>query len=262
MSQSHGQSEVVARAGRRSLEATRLAAFVTAIALFILIPFALWGGALDRAAPAWLEQASLRPYLALLGGALLVADVVAPVPSSLVAMALCWELGPLVGGLTVALGTWLAFVVGYGLGRALPEERLRGWIGAALWERLRGSASRHSLGWIVATRPLPLLAEATALLAGALRLPLVTALLHAAFASSAVGALYAVSVALGRAQPVAALTVVALVAVPALSWLAHRFAVRRLLAPARAAPALASPFTSHVQEERVMTHAPQGKGHR
>jgi uncharacterized membrane protein YdjX (TVP38/TMEM64 family) len=234
-------------AERSSLAWLRLGAFLVALLLFILIPFALWGGALDREAPALLadlQRDAARPYLALLGGALLVADVVAPVPSSLVAMALCWELGPLAGGCTVALGTWLAFVTGYGLGRALPEERLRRWIGAALWIRLRRSASWGSLAWIVATRPLPLLAEATALLAGALRLPVVPALTHAALASSAVGALYAGSAALGRAQPGAALTALALFAVPALGWLAHRVAVRRLLAPASAAPS-----TSHVQEE-------------
>ena len=55
---------------------------------------------------------------AALGIGLLIADVLLPVPSTLVAMALCWRLGPWWGGASVAAGFSLSFVVGYALGRS------------------------------------------------------------------------------------------------------------------------------------------------
>ncbi len=205
----------------------RLGALLVALCILILVPFALWGGQLDRAAPAWLGSFDAQPWMIVLGIALLVADVVAPVPSSLVCMALCWSLGPVWGGVSVALGTLLAFATGYGLGRMIPEPRLRAWVGAELWDRARARAKRHSLWWIAASRPLPVLAEITALLAGTWRVPPATAFAHAALASAAMGAIYGATASLGRAQPNALLALAVLLALPAASWILHRLALRR-----------------------------------
>jgi uncharacterized membrane protein YdjX (TVP38/TMEM64 family) len=114
-------------------------------------------------------SASLRGLGALaapLGVGLLVADVVLPVPSSLVMIAH----GALFG---VALGTALSFIgslgaalVGFGLGRR----------GGPLLERLVPAAERTRANalldrWgdmaVVVTRPVPILAETVAILAGA-----------------------------------------------------------------------------------------------
>jgi len=114
-------------------------------------------------------SASLRGLGALaapLGVALLVADVVLPVPSSLVMIAH----GALFG---VALGTALSFVgtlgaalVGFGLGRRGGPllERL-----VPAEERARANALLERWGdmAVVVTRPVPILAETVAILAGA-----------------------------------------------------------------------------------------------
>jgi uncharacterized membrane protein YdjX (TVP38/TMEM64 family) len=155
--------------------------------------------------------------------------VVLPVPSSLVAVMLCVALGPLWGGVCVAAGAWLAFVAGYGFGRLVPEARLRRWVGPALWDRLRDRASHRALWWIAVARPLPVLAEISALLAGVWRLPAPGVFLHAALTSVALGALYAGSVRLGQQAPGGLLAVVAMLALPALLWFGHRVLLRRIL---------------------------------
>ena len=195
----------------------------------VLLPFALWGDALERAAPAWLQAHDGRAWLATIGVALLVADVVLPVPSSVIAIALCWSLGPVVGGMAVALGGFLSFATGYGLGRLLPEARLRRWIGAEPWDRLRGRASDHAGWWIVVARPLPVLAELSAVFAGVWRLPLRVAFAQAALASIAMGALYGGSAWLGARAPGAAATFVVLLCLPVAFWAAHRWWLRRIL---------------------------------
>lgn len=199
----------------------------------VLVPFALWGDALERAAPLWLRAQDARAWLAAFGVALLVVDVLLPVPSSLVAVMLCVALGPLWGGVCVAAGAWLSFVVGYGLGRLVPESRLRRWVGPALWDRLRDRASNRALWWITVARPLPVLAEISALLAGVWRVPPLRAFAHAAAAAGVLGALYGASVRVGRDAPHIAATVLVLLLLPAITWWLHRIVVRRLLSPAR-----------------------------
>ena len=112
---------------------------------------------------------SLRGLGALaapLGVALLVADVVLPVPSSLVMIAH----GALFG---VALGTALSFagtlgaaLVGFGLGRRGGPllERL---VPADERARANGLLERWGDMAVVVTRPVPILAETVAILAGA-----------------------------------------------------------------------------------------------
>jgi uncharacterized membrane protein YdjX (TVP38/TMEM64 family) len=103
---------------------------------------------------------------ALVGVGLLLVDVVLPVPSSLVMVLHGALFGVIVGTCLSLCGGVGATLVGFGLGRR----------GGALLNRLvssdeRERADRLLTRWgelaIVVTRPVPLLAEATAMLAGA-----------------------------------------------------------------------------------------------
>ncbi|MBN8739468.1 MAG: hypothetical protein BGP24_06205 [Lysobacterales bacterium 69-70] len=207
----------------------RLGAFVAVLLAAVLLPFALFGDVLDAAAPQWLQRGDARLALAAVGVALLVVDVVLPIPSSVVSIGLCLSLGPFWGGVAVALGCLAAFVAGYGLGRLLPEARLRAWIGPALWDRARLQMQERALWWIVAARPLPVLAEISALLAGAFRLRPCVWGIPAVGASLAVGALYAFSAWLGQREPGLAGLLAVVLVLPALLWFVHRIVLRRLL---------------------------------
>jgi uncharacterized membrane protein YdjX (TVP38/TMEM64 family) len=213
----------------RAAQWLRLGSVLLLLTLCILVPFALWGDALDQAAPAWLERPDNAVLLATLGIALLVADVLLPIPSSVVGMALCWTLGPLWGGASMAVGLTLSFAFGYALGRLAPEHRIRQWVGAPLWDAVSARARHQALWWIVAARPLPLLAEMSALLAGVWRVPAPNALGMAALSSCIVAALYAASAWLGMNEPGMGITLLATLALPASTWVLHRVLVLRLV---------------------------------
>ncbi|WP_170113131.1 VTT domain-containing protein [Ahniella affigens] len=198
----------------------------------VLVPFALWGDALEHAAPMWLANHQGPLWLAALGILLLIADVLLPIPSSVVAMALCWSLGPWLGGCCVAVGSFLSFATGYGLGRIVPEPRLRRFIGARAWDRLRDRAGRSELWWIVLSRPLPVFAELSALLAGVWRLPLISSLGAAAAASLGLGVLYGGSAWLGARSPSTLLSLLLLSCLPTAFWLLHRWWLWRVAAGA------------------------------
>lgn len=197
----------------------------------VVLPFLLWGDRLEHRLPQWLAGLDGRWLIALVGIVLLVADIGLPVPSSVIAMALCWSLGPLWGGLAVAVGTLLAFAAGYGLGRLVPESRLRHWVGDQVWQRVTDLAHRRALWWIVMARPLPVLAEVSAVLAGVWRVPLLPAFAAATLASALLAIGYALSAWLGRQTPGGLSILVFALALPALFWLASR----RLLGPASGA---------------------------
>lgn len=111
-----------------------------------------------------LHTASL--VAAMIGVGLLVVDAVLPVPSSVVMVALGATFGLVDGMLLSLVGSMGGFALGYALGR-----RSRGALTTAVdpGDVARGSAlvSRWGVLAIVASRPLPLVAETVAISAGA-----------------------------------------------------------------------------------------------
>jgi len=162
---------------RRSL---RLLSVLMLLAVAVpLVPFLAFGTRLDRIAAGWLDPPPSAGVVAGLEVGLLAADLLLPVPSSMVATLGGARLGVVWGtacawlGMTAgaAAGWWLGRLVG---GRALdgldPDERET----VRRQERLMGPLL------VVLTRPLPLLAEAAALGAGAAGMDRRTFLLAAA----------------------------------------------------------------------------------
>ena len=108
---------------------------------------------------------STGTFTALLGTGLLVADVVMPVPSSVVMVANGALFGVVGGTLLSVGGSTGAALVGFSIGRrggtllarlVPPEERARADLILSRWGSLA----------IVVTRPVPLLAETVAIMAG------------------------------------------------------------------------------------------------
>ena len=162
---------------------------------------------------------------ALCGVGLLVADVVLPVPSSLVMVTHGVLFGAVAGAALSLVGAVGATLVAYGLGRWAGQRALRKVCSPA--ERARASrlVERWGMLVVVVTRPVPLLAEAVAAMAGAHRLGLLRTTIASVVGGLPAAVLYAMAGALGwsGAPRLSAFGLVLLVAV--LMWVVGRMRV-------------------------------------
>lgn len=107
----------------------------------------------------------LLPLAALLGLALLAGDVFLPVPASLIMIAFGSLFG-LAGGAALSLvGGVLAAVLGYYLGR-LGKARFAKWFGQAALDEGGKLFEKHGLWAVIVSRPIPLISETIAVVAG------------------------------------------------------------------------------------------------
>jgi membrane protein DedA with SNARE-associated domain len=145
---------------------------VTALVLsFVLIPFALWDEAVQTWSARLLTPTAGRSAVISLVVVLLTADVVLPIPSSFVSAGAVALLGAVEGGAAVALGMTAASWLGYGLGRVGGQPLVRKLAGAVQLTRAERMMRRYGSWMLLVCRGVPVLAEASALLAGATRLP-------------------------------------------------------------------------------------------
>jgi uncharacterized membrane protein YdjX (TVP38/TMEM64 family) len=134
----------------------------------ILLPWALIGEDVARLAFATATALADRPWLVMgLVVLLLALDPLLPVPSSIVAVAAGSALGSVIGATAIWLGLMAGALLGYWLGR---------YPGRALTSRLLGDAAMaalnprlHALGplALLLSRPVPVVAEAVVIMAGA-----------------------------------------------------------------------------------------------
>lgn len=132
---------------------------VIVLALAIpIVPFAVVG---ELPGERWLSATDHNAVLfGLTGTGLLAADVLLPIPSSIVGTLLGARLGLVPGLLAAWLGMMIGNLVGYGIGRLLL---------ARLGERLPAASTALAL---FLSRPVPVFAEAVCFTAGAERMPL------------------------------------------------------------------------------------------
>lgn len=201
----------------------RLLAWFSGLSALLLATWLLWGEVWEArftldGAVAWIEAAGAWAWAAGIG--LLAADLVLPVPGTVVMSALGYIYGPLVGGLAAAAGSMLAGLGGYGIGRLVGERAARRLLGSVDYEKGRLLFARGG-GWLVAlSRALPILPEALACTAGLVRMPFARFLGALACGSLPVGFLFAAIGSAGRGAPGWALAFSLLV--PALLWAAAR----------------------------------------
>ncbi len=189
----------------------------------ILVPFAIWGERFDamlslEGTRAWISH--YGKWAGLAGVLLLVADIVLPVPSTVVMSALGLMYGWFIGGLLAAAGSFLAGMTAYVACR---------WLGrpAALWLAGENALKQGEQlfarrgGWLVAlSRWMPVLPEAVSCLAGLVKMNLRTYLVSLTCGSIPVGFAFAAIGALGNSQPGMAMALSAVV--PVLLWVGAR----------------------------------------
>jgi uncharacterized membrane protein YdjX (TVP38/TMEM64 family) len=140
------------------------------LVLFIVVPFVLLEDEFARLGERIAQGGGSNWSVGLAIAALLGGDVFLPVPSSVVSAAAGVLLGFWKGALAVWTGMNVSCLIGYVLGAR--SSRLAGrFVGVASLARASALAERFGNVAIVVCRPIPVLAEATVILAGVVKAP-------------------------------------------------------------------------------------------
>ena len=144
----------------------RYGLFVGVVLGMFLVTFVVAASALPRLDDPGPLLSGSGVIAAVCGVGLLLADVVLPVPSSVVMIAHGVLFGALAGAALSLIGGVGAAWVGYGLGRCAGPPVLRRVCSAAEQARAARFVDRWGVLAVVVTRPVPLLAETVAVMAG------------------------------------------------------------------------------------------------
>jgi uncharacterized membrane protein YdjX (TVP38/TMEM64 family) len=198
--------------GRGLLRGTAIAAIVL---LFILVPFVLF----ERDVNDWALQ-RLRPSappssIAAVVVALLAADVVLPVPSSLVSTASGVSLGFVLGVAASVCGMTLGALAGYLLGRTLGLPIAGHFMSSRDLEIVSARLRSRTTGALVAMRAVPVLAEGSVLMAGVLRVDPWRFFISTFFANVGISVAYGAVGALALSVNSFALAFAGAIAIPA-----------------------------------------------
>jgi uncharacterized membrane protein YdjX (TVP38/TMEM64 family) len=146
----------------------------TLIAILVLVPFMIW----DEQITAWTEEflvaSADRPWI--VGGVvvgLLAADIIAPIPNSLIATFSGMLLGFVRGTLASTIGMTISAVIGYYVGLKAGRPAIGKFVGDEELKRLERLIGRFGYWAIALTRALPVLGEASVIFAGMSRMPMV-----------------------------------------------------------------------------------------
>lgn len=221
---------VVQRMGGQAVKNYRLA--VAALVALLLVAFLVVEAAqvplLSDPAPA---LGSGGVVAALLGIGLLIGDVVLPVASSVVMLLHGALFGVAIGALLSLIGATGAALVGFVIGRR-GSPLLARVIPAPERRRADELLDRWGLLAVIVTRPVPLLAEAVAMMAGASRMRASTIAVGAAIGALPAAVLYAVAGALAVSFVNGALVFGAVILLAGAAWLLGRTPVLRRRQPA------------------------------
>lgn len=174
-----------------------------AIILLILVTFVLFEDRLDAWSASILTERTSKSVVAAGVVGLLGSDIVLPIPSSVVSTAAGGLLGFWTGMLTSFAGMTLACLSGYWLGRYGGRPAVRRFVGDREIEAARARFARAGDWMLIAARPVPVLAEASIVLAGILGRPFARVFLLCSVSNLAISAAYS--------------------AVGAFAWRAHSF---------------------------------------
>lgn len=188
-----------------------------------IVPFVTLGESFEAQAAAWVQ----RPWSTgeLIGATigLLSADILLPVPASGVCTYAAGILGFWKGAAAAWVGMSAGALLGYEAARWLGHPLARRLIAADDRERLERSAARRGAWSLVLLRPAPVLAEASVILAGALRMPRRTFLAGVLPTNAVMAVVYAAFGAFADSQGALVPAVVASLALPLAGlWLLRR----------------------------------------
>ncbi len=179
------------------------ALWLLALVLVPIVPFVILG---ELPGQRWLEQQDSDFAIGVVGSALLASDVFLPIPSTVVGSLLGLRLGFVLGALWGWLGLFAGNLLGYAAGRLALRAagiELPAWNTSAL---------------LFVTRPIPILAEAVAMAAGAGQVPFASFALAAALGNAVFALVLAASGAALLSDDWAGVGLAAPMALPVVGW--------------------------------------------
>jgi uncharacterized membrane protein YdjX (TVP38/TMEM64 family) len=135
------------------------------IAFGLVLFFVLGDALVER---SWLD--AFGSWVWLVGAGLIVADIVLPIPTTLVITVMGQKYGPMLGGLIGVLGSCSAGVIAYSLTRMLGPRFARWLLADELASAEKFFAEKGAFA-VACSRWLPLLPEAISCMAGLARMP-------------------------------------------------------------------------------------------
>ena len=192
-----------------------------AVVALILIPFFLFESYFTALAERAASGDISRPAAIATIGGLLAFDVVLPVPSSIVSAAAGVVLGFWRGAAVVWGGMMVSCAMAYLIG-ARSARLARRLVGDDGMARAASTAARYGTFAIVLCRPVPVLAEASVIFAGVIRVPLGHFLVMCALSNLGVALGYAAIGAFSMRVDSFLAAFVGALALPALAWLVAR----------------------------------------
>ena len=158
--------------------------------LIILAPFFLFEKGLNEWVQYLMSPAHRSGTIAVAVILLLAMDVLLPIPSSIVSTAAGAALGLLPGLAASVAGMTLGSLIGYALGRKCGLPLVRRMVRDRDLEQV-SARFRRNAGWaLAAMRPVPVLAEASALFAGVSQVPLPAYIAITTLANTGISAVY------------------------------------------------------------------------
>ena len=164
-----------------------LAALLLAI---ILVPFFLFEDGMNAWVASRLQAGTPPVVTAAMIVCLLALDVFLPVPSSIVSTAAGALLGFTAGMAASTMGMTLGCMLGYWCGRRFGLPVVRRFVSERDLSEVTGQFCRGAEWALATTRPVPVLAEASALVAGLSTVPFWKYMLITSLANAGISAVY------------------------------------------------------------------------
>lgn len=191
----------------------------------VIVPFLWLGARFDVYTMAAMRDRDTAGF-AIVAFLLLAADIILPIPSSVVATAAGSVLGPWLGSIVSAAGLSFGAVAMFVAMRTAGAPLVRGLVGDDDHDRLVALTAAHG-PWIVALlRPVPVLSEASVIALGAVRAPWLASIVSILLSSTVTAAIYATLGAVAQRQSSEVLLIAAALLPPALAWVIARRLLR------------------------------------
>jgi 3-dehydroquinate synthase len=144
---------------------------ITVVLVVPLLLLAAWGESFALVAQRWQTNPPARWVIAAAVTAILASDVFLPVPSGPISTLAGSQLGFVLGTAVSTLGMTLGAVIAFALAKAWGRPLAERYSSTKQLAELETACTNHGTWMLILTRPLPILAEACALLVGVLQMP-------------------------------------------------------------------------------------------